>query len=281
MKIAFLGYDFFFGCLETIVANGHEFLWLYTYECDNNYNFNERVVELANKEGAFTSYERITPNDIKNLKDNGCDLIISAAYKYKIPCISNMPRTVNIHPSLLPEGRGPWPLPHIILKDLECSGVTIHKVESSFDSGEILIQDYFTVDKYDNLETLASKSQILAKELLTKLLIELDSLWINSIPQIDGSYWEMPNSEQRTLNWKNGIEDISKKARAFGKFDSFAIFDNKEWIIQDLDVWKKNHNFAIGSVVHRTDKEIVIAASDGLVCIRYYKIDSDFVNEKN
>ena len=86
----------------------------------------------------------------------------------------------------------------------------------------------------------------------------------------------MPDESDRTLNWNYDVERLKKISKAFGKFDSFAVFDNKEWVVQDINVWHENHNLVPGTVVHRMNKEVVIAAKDGYVCLRFYSIDPDF-----
>lgn len=274
-NVAFLGYDFFYSALEKLIEKGCQIKWLFTCECDNKYNFNTRVLRQAHLTGANISLKRITKSDILNLVENGCDLIVSASYPYKIPVVEKMPPAINIHPTLLPEGKGPWPLPCVIMQGLKENGVSIHKIDSSFDTGDILLQKKIPVFRNDNLETLSSRSQILAAELLEHLLDNFNSYWENAIPQSKGNYWAMPSYEDRELKWSSSIWEIEKTARAFGKFDSLAKFDGLEWIVKDLTVWEENHTFEVGKVIHRTDKEVVISAKDGFVCIRFFEPDPD------
>ncbi len=282
MKIACFGYDFFYACLETLIKKGHHIYKIFTFKCDNKYNFNTRISAKAKEINAYLQFEKVKIQDIEKLTDEGCELIISAGYQYKIPILNkNMPYAINIHPTLLPEGKGPWPLPWIILKNLKKSGVTIHKLVEKLDSGDILLQREFTVTIRDDLETISCKSQMLAVELLDELINNFKDYWVNAIPQkSEGSYWKIPNNDYRTLKWSDDIKIIDRVARSFGKFDSFAIFDNKEWIVKDINIWKEKHNFTFGTVVHRTNKEVVIAARGGFVCLRFFEIDPDFLGEK-
>ena len=275
-KIAFLGYDFFYSCFETLVENNYTIQWLYTIETDNVVNFNNKIVAKAKEIGAEISFNKITKNEIKKLKESGCDLIISAAYPYRLPVENNSPYMVNIHPSLLPIGRGPWPLPIVILKGLSESGVTIHKVAEEFDAGDILIQKSFPILKDENLETLSVRSQIVARDLLIELLSNFDDKWKNCKPQGSGEYWPMPTFDDRTLNWDLPVAEIDRVARAFGKFDSLATFDSKDWVIQDITVWEEKHNFETGRLIHQTNREVLITALDGYVCVRFFSIDPDF-----
>ena len=274
-NIAFLGYDFFYSTFENLLENGYDIKWLFTNECDNKYNFNQRIIYHATQLGATISFNPISKNDIYNLIKNNCDLIIAASYPFKIPIVEGMPPAINIHPTMLPKGRGPWPIPCTILKGLTESGVTIHKVDASFDTGDILIQKEFSISELDNLETLSCKSQIIASQLCVDFLKNFEHLWLHSKPQGKGSYWKMPTFEDRELKWENSIWEINRVSRAFGKFDSLAQFDNSDWIIKDLTVWQEKHNLKVGTVAHKTNKEIVIAAIDGFVCLRFFELDLD------
>lgn len=220
----------------------------------------------------FTT-KRITENDIRGLISVGCDLVIVAAYPYKIPIVKGMPRMVNIHPTLIPYGRGPWPLPWIILKGLKKSGVTIHKIARDFDVGDILIQDGFTVANDDNLETVSVKSQMLAEALLGELLKRFDHYWNEAKKQSVGSYWKMPEPKDRTIDWNSSVADIDRVVRAFGKFESYARFSGKDWLVRDVVVWKERHFFELGTVVNKVNKMAVVAAKDGFVCVRDCAVD--------
>lgn len=272
LKIAYFGYDFFWGCLDVLQKNGHEIVKLFTFETDNIYNFNTKVIEIASKTSIPIQLDKVTHDNIIELIDTGCELIVSAAYPYKIP-VSKHIKGINIHPTLLPEGRGPWPLPYIILNDLTASGVTIHRLEEEFDMGNILIQDKFEVTNTDDLESISCKSQLIANQILSKLIGDFDKYWNNSTQQGQGSYWPFPSEEKQTINWNDSIKNIDKTARAYGKLESIAKFEDKTWVVKDLTAWEEKHAYQIGSVVHKTNKEIVIAASDGLVCLRHYAED--------
>ncbi|WP_087143208.1 methionyl-tRNA formyltransferase [Crenothrix polyspora] len=269
MKIAYFGYDFFWKCLEYLLNNDNEIIKVFTYKTDNTYNFNYKITDLLSNKSIPVQFGKATENDIQKLVDSGCELIVSAAYPYKIPIINDL-KGINIHPTLLPQGRGPWPLPYIILNKLVESGVTIHKLNEKFDSGDILIQGSYPVSEKDNLESISCKSQIVAIDILQRLMFDFDKYWINSKPQGEGSYWAFPSDDKQTIKWNDSVDNIDRIARAFGKLESTANFAEKIWVIRDLSVWKQNHNYEIGSVVHETNKEVVVAASDGLVCLRFF-----------
>lgn len=280
MKIAYFGYDFFYTCLDTLLESRHSVTKIFTFETDNKYDFNLKIKRIALAKNIEIQLRKAEKSDIENLKKSGFDLLISAAYPHKIPIIDGI-RGINIHPTLLPEGRGRWPLPHILLKEFKKSGITIHKLEEKMDCGDILCQKEFPVSENDDLEILSFKSQINANILLQELLESFEDYWSNAKPQYGGSYWPMPRDVDRTLDWNYDVITLKKISRAFGKFDSFAVFDDKEWIVQDISICHANHNYLPGTVIHRMNKEVVIAAKDGYVCLRFYSIDPDFEGQSS
>lgn len=278
MKIAYFGNDYFIDCLEKMIESDHDVVKIFVSTCDNIYNFNLRIKALAEERNIEIQEVKVSTVDLRKLSEQGCELIVVAGYKYLLPILeNNMICAINIHPALLPEGRGPWPTPWFILKNLKRAGLTIHKIDKDFDSGDILSQQSFNISEREDQETLTCKFQILAPKLLDDVVRNLDELWNNARPQgMNFSYWDMPELSDRTIDWNSSVNDIDRIVRAFGKFDSCAIFDEKEWIVQDASVWEEVHTFKPGTVAHRSEREVVIAAKDGFVCLKYFKIDPDF-----
>lgn len=277
MKIAYCGYDFFYTCLEELINEGNTILKIFTFETDDKYNYKCKIENIASNNGIPISYNKPTEQEILNLfEQQGCDLIVTAGYIYKIPVIKSKSfKGINIHPTLLPKGRGPWPLPDVILREEKYSGVTIHQITEEMDGGPILIQEKFPVLKNEDLETLSCRSQIIAVKILKKLMVNFSEYWLNAIPQINGEYWEYPSEESMTFSGNMKVDEIDKIIRAFGKFDSCASFLGKKWLVHDANCWKEEHSYKPNSIVHITNKEVLLAAVDGFVCIRYFEEDTD------
>lgn len=122
-----------------------------------------------------SSAEYIKFHDWENLKKAipRIDIIIS----YKLPFI--VPNFIikiaqygafNIHPSLLPKYKGlnPW---YAIYYDGELqSGVTIHRMSSTPDKGNIIIQHHLTLEFGEPLPKAIKQSEIIAINLLKKFL---------------------------------------------------------------------------------------------------------------
>ena len=112
---------------------------------------------------------------LKNLK---IDLIVLAGFLWLIPqnLLAAFPKKiVNIHPALLPKygGKGMYGdrIHQQVLANVEEeSGITIHFVNEEFDTGEIIYQARYKIDKGDDLEMIKFKGQQLEHQYYPKLV---------------------------------------------------------------------------------------------------------------
>ncbi len=105
------------------------------------------------------------------------DVAVVAAYGLILPKeILNIPKygCINIHPSLLPRWRGAAPIQHTILAGDQETGVSIMQLDEGLDSGPILKQKKFLIEKSDNYKTLYDKLSELGSDLLLKVLNEIE-----------------------------------------------------------------------------------------------------------
>ncbi|MFI3250776.1 MAG: formyltransferase family protein [Eubacteriales bacterium] len=135
MKIVYLGYDALFPALEEIASQGCDLLELFTCRTDNITEYNHQVIEFAKRNGLPYHLDPITLEDLHRLEQVGCELILCAGYYHRIPTDTSI-AMVNIHPSLLPHGRGAWPMPHAILNQDTTTGLSLHKLSERFDQGD-------------------------------------------------------------------------------------------------------------------------------------------------
>jgi phosphoribosylglycinamide formyltransferase-1 len=101
-------------------------------------------------------------NEMQNLD---IDLIVLAGFLWKVPeaLIKAFPkRIVNIHPALLPKygGKGFYG-EHVheavVAAKESQSGITIHYVNELYDSGEIILQAWVSLDEKETPDSLAAK----------------------------------------------------------------------------------------------------------------------------
>ena len=216
MKIAYAGFDLMAPALETL-GETNEIVRLFTCAVDGDFETNDRVIAFAKCRDIPYTTDRIAQDDIDDLIAGGCELLVSAGYYYRIPVDGRLPM-VNIHPSLLPYGRGAWPMPLAILDDLPETGVTVHKTEESFDAGDILLQRRFALTPDDTLESLMDTVNSLLPDMMRELTADLSALWNGARPQGEGVYQEEPQPENYLLTKDADPAFADRVLRAFWGF---------------------------------------------------------------
>lgn len=223
MRLCYVGLDLMLPALDALIKEGVQIDHIFTCPVDNVYEFNTGIIDRANEHGIPCTTRRITREDIMHLRDSGCDGLVCGAYYYKIPVIKDFPM-VNIHPSLLPIGRGAWPMPVTILRELPESGVTVHKIEEGFDTGDILLQEKFTVLQREDLESFTEKFRTLLPVMMKALVSDFHRLYDNAIPQGEGEYWAEPVEKDYTITADTTPEECDRILRAFYGFP--CIYDD-------------------------------------------------------
>jgi methionyl-tRNA formyltransferase len=211
-KIIYFGLDALICCLRFIKQCDFEVAKIFTFP-DDDYDKTEAISAFAKENNISVSYSKPTADELQELCDEGVSLMIVGGYPWKIPVIESMYQ-INIHPSLLPNGRGPWPMPTAILRGID-SGVTLHKLTDKIDEGDIILQETIPFDPDDNLLTLTEKIGAVACRLLDVFLSNADELWENAKPQTEGEYWSEPEDSERTFALTERVETIEKILRAF------------------------------------------------------------------
>ncbi len=214
MKIAYIGIDLFYPALEKLKDLGCEIVEIFTCEVDNVCEFNLKICSFARRNNIPISKSPINRDDIKRLIQNGCEWAICGGYYFKIPHDTALP-IVNIHPSLLPIGRGSWPMAQSILWGHKSSGVTIHKIAEGFDTGDILLQRKFKLDEDETHQTFMEKANLVLTEMLPQLVTGFDDLYANAKPQGEGEYWKAPNEADYTVTSDMTVAEADLILRAF------------------------------------------------------------------
>jgi methionyl-tRNA formyltransferase len=275
MKFVFFGYDFMLPSVIRLIEGGHELIGIMSFECDNVFNFNQSCQELAKAHKIPFILSHATDEHIEQFLSKGCEAFLSAGYPHKIPHIDeNKAYAINIHPTHLPQARGMMPIPRIIMDNIHsAAGFTAHKMTQNFDGGDILRQIKFPLNKHETVETYTAKIAMRAPDMVADLFEFLPSYWKSASAQNPkkASHFKAPTDQDRVIDWSKPVKDIDATARAFGRFGSVALFDNRVWIVYSHAVWEEKHNHQPGLIVAGLSREIVIAAADGYVCLKEFQ----------
>lgn len=247
MKIAYFGFDLFYNCLEMLIESGNEIVKIFTCRVDGEYESNADTYAAAAEHGIEITEDKPNADMLCKLRDSGCKLMISAGYYYRIPVIDGVLQ-VNIHPSLLPVGRGPWPQPVAILRGLKSFGVTIHRLAPQLDSGDVLLQRSFEININENLDTLTEKTVLLASKLLEEFIKNPDYYWAHSVPQIGGEYWSEPTDEEMTFSTDESFDKIDRVTRAFYGYRCYMRRSGNVTAIKEAICIKNNVDLDVSSL---------------------------------
>ncbi|MDC3024400.1 formyltransferase family protein [Alphaproteobacteria bacterium] len=194
----------------------------------------KKIANLSglNKKRIFYSRKSYETNKhINFFKKNDIDCLITVFWPWiiKKDIYGLAKKTINFHPSLLPYYKGWYPHVHNLIENTQ-SGVTLHELEETADSGKIWVQKKVNSESTDD-----------AKDLYKRLQIEIVNLFKKNWKKIKND--EIKPFEQKKLlgSFKKKKEvnsydciDLNKKiltkelidilrARSFGN-KSFAYF---------------------------------------------------------
>lgn len=147
------------------------------------------------------------------------DMGVIAAYGQIIPKeIIEAPRygVVNVHPSLLPRGRGPSPVQFTILHGDPKTGVSLMLTDKEMDHGPILAQEILPLAGNENAEELTEKLAAGGGALLVKTLPAWLAGRITPQPQheANATYSKMLSREDGKIDWSQSAQEIERKVRA-------------------------------------------------------------------
>ncbi len=221
MKVAYVGIDILFTVLESLYSTDVELVKIFTCETDNVTEFNTKTVAFAKEHDIPLQFEKITRKDLYELVEARVKFVLFGGYYHRIPVIDELP-IVNTHPALLPIGRGAWPMPVTILKGLNKSGVTMHKMIHELDEGDIILQEEVPVFPDDDLVSLSKRQCEKIPGMVRKLVADFDNLWSNALPQTGhAEYWEMPTEKDYSISSDMTFEEADLILRAFMGYECF------------------------------------------------------------
>ena len=201
MKIVYFGTDVFLSCFEYFVRH-HHIMALYTYHNGEDYFTEYAIVRRARELGIPVHYESVTEEEILRYMEDGCGLFFLAEYNRLLPVPPGSSfRGINVHSSLLPQGRSYYPIECAMERGLIATGVTLHKVTERLDGGEILAQRRIPVPPEEDSVDVYLRCGAAAREMLEEVLGDFEGAWRRAWGQTDRlPYWRRPAPGLLTLD---------------------------------------------------------------------------------
>ena len=218
--------------------------------------------------------------NINILKNLFADIFVVVAFKMLPDKILNIPKygCINIHPSELPKYRGAAPIQYALMNGDKTIGISIIKLSSKIDSGNILYQTTFPLNQDDNYGDIHNKASLIgAKNLIKTIkLIESDPSF-NGKKQNNSkrSYAKKIFSKDCVINWNlpslaiyNKIRALSPKPGAFtflGK-KRFKIYKSTILHDENINNGKSISNYEAGDI-YIFENQIFVKTLDSFLCL--------------
>lgn len=241
-------------------------------------NLTPSMVELAwAKDIPVWEVERLKhPETIQVLSECQPDFFCVACFSTRLPrVILDIPRLgcLNVHPSLLPENRGPVPLFWTFRHGEETTGVTIHYMEDELDSGDILGQEIIPVPEgisYARLEVLCASQ---GGRLLARVLQEVYEGRAVRHPQraAGSSYQAFPEERDflvQPLEWS--ARHVYNFICGVGRWNGpiVLVVQDRRFVVRDAISYSLNDEAEPGEaepLYYHDDGEVVVRCRDGWV----------------
>lgn len=264
-RVAYAGHDFFLSCLRELVKRPNIDVAICWTEGDEGQPA-RGVIDLASKLGSQIFTGRPTEAAIAAVNDAQIDLFITAAYMYKVPIERlDVKRAVNVHPSYLPDGRGPNPLPHFVDSARDACGISIHELTEQMDQGPLLVQERVRPEPTDGLDEIYLRLLAAAPRVLGDLLDHLEEFFPGHSAEASGSY--LPHRQFGTLDAvKCSVSDAVTLHRTFGMYGFRVRLPQQEpFHCSLLSAAPCRHGFDAGQVIVDSTIGMIIAVPDGLI----------------
>lgn len=220
MKIVYFGTDVFLPCFRYL-ADREEVLALYSYHNDEDYFTEHEIVREARSRGIPVTLGRIDEERVRSFfEKEGCELFFVAEYNYVIPIPADLVRFrgLNVHSSLLPEGRGCYPIECAMARGLRETGVTMHKIVPQVDTGDVLFQSRIGISPEMDCVDVYLESSRRALELTKRLFADFENAWAAACPQGRiGDFWAKPSRDLMTIDHGMTVAQAMAVYRSYDK----------------------------------------------------------------
>ena len=226
-------------------------------------DFLEKIKALESDLGIVCSYCKLLPMEFLNITKDGF---------------------INTHPSLLPKYRGGNPYSHVIINGEKETGVTLHKMDEHFDTGDIVAQQKVEIFDTDTMGTIFNRLNFLAANMLLHFLVKYEKVEkIIGTPQPQGDFVKAPSIKSATedvlINWNKPAIEIDRFIRALNPFINAGTRYRQNYLkIHTAYIENHDSGFYPGTIVS-TDGDLGVATKKGTIHITVLQAGSYFIGE--
>jgi methionyl-tRNA formyltransferase len=231
-----------------------------------------KTLALEHKLSVLQPERARDPEFVENLRGLKPDLIIVAAYGQILPpAILDIPPfgCLNVHTSLLPRYRGAAPIQWAILDDEAETGVTIMKMATGLDTGDILSQRATPISPSDNAQTLHDRLAAIGAQLLIQTIFDytIGKIIPQKQSEADATYARKIIKEDGRLDWSLPARTLWNRVRALTPWPGPFTFQKTESKPRLLKIWQaevvENVSGQPGELLQANKSGLVVACGTG------------------
>jgi len=207
---------------------------------------------------------------IKGLKP---DLLIVVAFgqllKKSVLDISEK-GVLNVHPSILPQFRGPAPIQWAIIQGCLETGVSIMQLDEGLDTGDILQVKKVSIDPAETAGMLHDRLAKLGAQLLVDTIRQLSNKTLTPEPQDHpkATYARLLKKKDGQIQWHQTSQSILNCIRGMNPWPgAYTFLDNKRIKIYKAAKADVSEKCPPGQIINSFPDELRIATGDGAISI--------------
>lgn len=252
----------FFGCthyskdlLESLLYNKANVVGIFSIPEEFSISYSEEKVKNSNyadlkpiaKDHNIPFFEidsvegKKTSNYTDIISDLKPDVILVLGWYYMVPkSIRDIPKygSWGIHASLLPDYAGGAPLVWAIINGEKKAGVTLFRMESGVDDGDIISQVEFPILDVDTIKEVYQKATISSKQILSEVLDETFKVKFTKQDKSKIKIYPQRSPKDGLIDWNWEPIRIKNFIRAQTKPypGAYTMINGKKVIIWDADI---------------------------------------------
>ncbi len=288
MRIVFFGSDdFAVTNLQELIASKHQVVACVTQPDKKKGRGLEMAIPAVKEISLQYKIPTLQPDDlledafVDKLRNYQSDLFVVVAYGKILPeKILAIPKifSVNIHGSLLPKYRGAAPINWAIINGENKTGISLIKMNSQMDAGDIIAQKEIEIKGDDTSITLRAKMAAEGSKLLVETLSSLENNTYTLTKQEAGlvTYAPKLTKEHGQINWNNSAVSIDRLIRGTLPWPTaFTFFKGKILkILQAQTVENTAAKFQAGEVTAISKEGLMVSTGQGALLIKKVHLES-------
>ena len=264
MRVAFFGLPL---AALLLVSDGHEVVYAGTIRGPGERRLKRRLpAGVVRRFPDLTSAKAVA--DVRSARP---ELVVSWFWTKPVPpAVLALAPAVGVHPSLLPRHRGPDPYYWAIAAGDDVTGVTAHRLDEAYDTGDVLAQRTLRIEPEWNAWTLAKKLDRPSLALLREVVrAYAEGRPPAAVPQEEARATSAPKPEEEdlALRWSDPAVEVERRVRAAAPWPGAwtEIGDELAIIVRARVTHDFPRALAPGEAAVRADGVAVVRAADDAV----------------